>query len=53
MLFLALHCLPITALFVGVPYLLAALGQPADVCALVRAYLLALLPNLFVDAVAR
>lgn len=52
-LFLALHCLPITALFVGVPYLLAALGQPADVCALVRAYLLALLPNLFVDAVAR
>lgn len=52
-LFLALHCLPIAAMFVSVPMLLAALGQPADVCALVRAYLLALLPNLFIDAVAR
>ena len=52
-LFLTLHCLPITAMFVAVPHLLAALGQPADVCALVRAYLLALLPNLWIDAVAR
>ena len=37
----------------SLPALLAALGQPAEVCALVRAYLLALLPNLFIDAVAR
>ncbi|PSC71055.1 MATE efflux family isoform A [Micractinium conductrix] len=52
-LFLMLHCLPIAAAFVSLPALLAALGQPAEVCALVRAYLLALLPNLFIDAVAR
>ncbi|KAL4857142.1 Protein DETOXIFICATION 15 [Chlorella vulgaris] len=52
-LFLSVHCLPIAALFLTVPLLLATLGQPEDVCALVRAYLTALLPNLFIDAVAR
>lgn len=52
-LFLAAHCLPITALFLAVPWLLAAAGQPAEMAAMVRVYLLALLPNLFIDAVAR
>ena len=52
-LFLVLHCLPIATMFLIFPHLLAALGQPADLCALVHAYLLALLPNLFIDAVAR
>lgn len=52
-LFLAAHCVPISAFFLGLPSLLAALGQPADMCAMVQAYLLALLPNLWVDAVAR
>ena len=51
--FLAVHCVPISLLFLGVPSLLQALGQPADMCSLVRAYLLALLPNLWIDAVAR
>lgn len=51
--FLTLHCLPISALFVAAPSLLAALGQPAEMAAMVRAYLLALLPNLWIDAVAR
>ena len=45
--------IPITGLFVAVPYLLAAAGQPADMTGNVRAYLLALLPNLWLDAVAR
>lgn len=40
-------------MFVAVPSLLAAAGQPADMTAAVRAYLLALLPNLWLDAVAR
>ena len=52
-LFLALHCLPISAVFVAVPSLLAALGQPAEMCSMVRAYLLALLPNLWIDSLAR
>lgn len=52
-LFLLAHCLPITALFLGVAPLLSALGQPAGMCAMVRLYLLALLPNLFIDALAR
>ncbi|KAI7842583.1 hypothetical protein COHA_003687 [Chlorella ohadii] len=52
-LFLAVHCIPITGLFVAVPSLLAAAGQPAEMTAAVRAYLLALLPNLWLDAVAR
>ena len=52
-LFLALHCLPISAVFVAVPSLLAALGQPAVMCGMVRAYLLALLPNLWIDSLAR
>lgn len=52
-LFLALHCLPISAAFVALPPLLSALGQPADVTGPVSAYLLALLPNLWLDSVAR
>lgn len=48
------HCsIPITGLFVSVPSLLAAAGQPAEMTVAVRAYLLALLPNLWLDAVAR
>jgi len=48
-----LPCLKITGLFIAVPSLLAALGQPAEMCSMVRTYLLALLPNLWIDAVAR
>jgi len=47
------YSIPITGLFVAVPSLLAAAGQPAEMTAAVRAYLLALLPNLWLDAVAR
>lgn len=47
------YSIPITGLFVAVPSLLAAAGQPAEMTAAVRAYLLALLPNLWLDAMAR
>lgn len=52
-LFLMLHTVPIALVFASLPALLRRLGQSPDVCALLRPYLLALLPAVWIDAVFR
>ena len=50
---LLLHTLPVAAVFASVPAALACLGQPAELRALLRPYLLTLLPAVWTDAVYR
>lgn len=52
-LFLMLHTLPLAAVFASTPALLARLGQSPEIIRLLRPYLLALLPGVWVDAVYR
>ena len=52
-LFLGLHTVPIALAFLGLPDLLLRAGQPREVTRLLKPYLLALLPGVWVDAVYR
>jgi len=52
--FLAAHCLPLTALLLGAPRLLARLeGRDSALCAMAAAYSLRLLPCLWLEALNR
>eukprot|EP00887_Chlorella_sp_A99_P006737 scaffold3.g6737.t1 len=51
--FLLPHCALISGLFLGLPHLLRHLGQPAELCAAVGAFLLMLLPFLWLEALNR
>lgn len=52
-LFLAAHLPLILAVVLGAPSALAAAGQRAEVCALMRPYIAVSLPGLFLDVVDR
>lgn len=47
---LLLHCVPVSLLFVALPWLLRAIGQPAELCSQVDVYVICLLPTMFLNA---
>lgn len=52
-LFLWVHCLAISGAMLLLPDALAGLGQDAQLTAMVRRYLMALLPSVWLEAVSR
>ena len=52
-LFLCLHCALLSGLMLALPLGLAALGQDAELSAMVHRYLLVLLPSMWFEAVSR
>lgn len=47
------HCAAISAAMLALPSGLAALGQDAELSSMVRTYILALLPSVWLEAVTR